>query len=121
MSDSSYCCKESGLDIGGGEAVWKDKLSRSCPRFGNEGGNGMNELIPGKKRDEVPRKGPAKETRLQVGETEDEHINTASPNALVPTVVWPDVQPSLRSRLMDHVVLLSGRRKWWASAAVVQE
>ena len=44
-----------------------------------------------------------------------------SDNALLPKVVWPDVQPSLRSRLVDHVVLLTGRRKWWASAAVVQE
>jgi len=42
-------------------------------------------------------------------------------DALLPKIVWPDVQPSLRSRLMDHLILLSGRRKWWASAAVVQE
>src|SRR4029450_279206 len=54
-------------------------------------------VIVDKKRDEMPRK------------------------ALLPKLVWPDVQPSLRSRLMDHLILLTGRRKWWASAAVVQE
>lgn len=42
-------------------------------------------------------------------------------NVLLPTIVWPDAQPSLRSRLVDQVVLLTGRKKWWASAAVVQE
>ena len=36
-------------------------------------------------------------------------------------VVWPDVQPGLRSRLVDRILLLTGRKKWWASAAVVQE
>jgi epsilon-lactone hydrolase len=40
---------------------------------------------------------------------------------LLPKVVWPDVQPSLQSRLMDHLILLTGRRKWWASTTVVQE
>lgn len=38
-----------------------------------------------------------------------------------PKVVWPDVRPSVRSRIMDCLVLLSGRRRWWASAAAVQE
>lgn len=38
-----------------------------------------------------------------------------------PKVVWPDVRPSLRSRMMDCLILLSGRRRWWASAATVQE
>jgi acetyl esterase/lipase len=57
----------------------------------------MDELITASKRDEVPR------------------------IALLPKVVWPDVQPSLRSRLMDHLILLSGRKKWWASAAAVRE
>ena len=57
----------------------------------------MDELITARKRDEMPR------------------------NALVPKVVWPDIHPSLRSRLMDHLILLTGRKKWWVSAAVVQE
>jgi epsilon-lactone hydrolase len=80
----------------------------------------MDELIPDKKRDEMPRKGRADGTSLKVREA-DEHLQTVGRNALLPKVVWPDVQPSLRSRLMDHLVLLTGRRKWWASAAVVQE
>jgi epsilon-lactone hydrolase len=42
-------------------------------------------------------------------------------NTLLPKIVWPEVQPSLRSRLMDHLVLFTGRRKWWASAVAVQE
>jgi epsilon-lactone hydrolase len=49
-------------------------------------------------------------------------MNELTPNnTLLPKVVWPDVQPSRRSRLMDHLVLFTGRRKWWASAAMVQE
>src|SRR5579862_1980980 len=40
---------------------------------------------------------------------------------MLPSVVYPDAQPSLRSRLIDQFVLLTGRRKWWASAAVVQK
>ncbi len=51
----------------------------------------------------------------------DAHFNGHGGNTLAPEVFWPDVEPSLRSRLLDHLVLLSGRRKWWASAAVVQE
>jgi epsilon-lactone hydrolase len=51
----------------------------------------------------------------------DEHLHTDGRKALLPKVVWPDVQPSLQSRLMDHLVLLTGRRKWWAPATVVQE
>jgi epsilon-lactone hydrolase len=35
--------------------------------------------------------------------------------------LWPDVQPSLRSRLLDRFLLLTGRKKWWTSAAAVQE
>jgi ubiquinone/menaquinone biosynthesis C-methylase UbiE len=51
----------------------------------------------------------------------NEHVDTVGRNVLLPKVVWPDVQPSLRSRLMDHLILLADRRKWWASAAVVKE
>src|SRR5215472_6403530 len=65
----------------------------------------MGQLISEKEQHEMPRQRRADGTS----------------NALLPKVVWPDVQPSLRSRLMDRLVLLSGRRKWWASAAVVQE
>jgi epsilon-lactone hydrolase len=39
----------------------------------------------------------------------------------VPRVNWPDIQPSLRSRLIDHMLLVSGWKKRWASAEVVQE
>src|SRR5262245_42595304 len=60
----------------------------------------MTELIADANRNEVPRLGRADRTSLMV--------------------VWPDVQPSLQSRLVDRLVLLTGRRKWWASAAVVQ-
>jgi epsilon-lactone hydrolase len=56
----------------------------------------MNELIACNKSEETPRKG-------------------------LPQVFWPDAQPSLRSRLMDRLVLLTGRKKWWASAAAVRE
>jgi pimeloyl-ACP methyl ester carboxylesterase len=80
----------------------------------------MDELIPDKKRDEMPRKWRADGTNLKVREA-DEHLHTDGRKALLPKVVWPDVQPSLQSRLMDHLVLLTGRRKWWASATVVQE
>lgn len=46
---------------------------------------------------------------------------TSGLNPLSPAIVWPEAQPSLRSRLMDHLVLLAGRKKWWASAEVIQE
>ena len=68
---------------------------------------------------EIPRRAHLNGTSPKVRDA-DEHLDTVGRNALLPKVVWPDVQPSLRSRLMDHLVLLTGRRKWWASAAVVQ-
>jgi len=80
----------------------------------------LDELIANKKRDEMPRNGHTSGTSLRVREA-DEHLDTVDRNGLLPRVVWPDAQPSLRSRLMDHLVLLTGRRKWWSSAAVVQE
>jgi hypothetical protein len=80
----------------------------------------MDELISDKKRDELPRKGRVDETSLKLQKA-DEYLHAVDRGALLPKVVWPDVQPSLRSRLVDHLVLLSGRRKWWASATVVQE
>ncbi len=80
----------------------------------------MDELMPAKKRDEVPRNGRADAPSLKAREA-DEQLHTVGPDALLPKVVWPDVQPSLRSRLIDRLILLTGRRKWWASAAVVQE
>jgi len=46
---------------------------------------------------------------------------TEDGSAELPKVVWPDVQPSLRSRVLDQLLLLTGRKKWWASAAVVQQ
>src|SRR5262249_50426731 len=66
------------------------------------------------------RKGHIGETSLKAREPE-EHLDTVDRNGLLPKVVWPDVQPSVRSRLVDHLVLLIGRRKWSASAAVVGE
>lgn len=80
----------------------------------------MDELIPDKIRDEMPRKGRADGTNLRVREA-DEHLHTVGRSELLPKVVWPDVQPSLQSRLIDHLILLTGRRKWWASATVVQK
>lgn len=77
----------------------------------------MDELIPDQKRDGMPRMGC---TSRKVREA-DQHFQTGGRNAMPANVIWPDVQPGLRSRLMDYLVLLSGRRKWWASAAVVQE
>jgi acetyl esterase/lipase len=80
----------------------------------------MDELMPAKKRDEVPRNGRADAPSLKVREA-DEQLHTVDRGALPPNVVWPDVQPTLRSRLIDRLIRLTGRRKWWASAAVVQE
>jgi epsilon-lactone hydrolase len=39
----------------------------------------------------------------------------------LPSVVWPDVQPTLRSRILDNLLLLTGRKKWWVSATAVQQ
>jgi hypothetical protein len=79
----------------------------------------MDELISDEKRDEMPRKGPADGANLKVRQA-DEHLYRVGRNALGPKVVRPDVQPSLQSRLLDYLVLLTGRRKSWASAAEVQ-
>jgi epsilon-lactone hydrolase len=38
-----------------------------------------------------------------------------------PHTVWPDIQPSVQSRLMDRLLVLTGRKKWWVSAAAVQQ
>lgn len=48
-------------------------------------------------------------------------MKESTTDALLPKIVWPDVRASLRSRLLDRLILLTGRKKWWASAAVVQE
>lgn len=79
----------------------------------------MDESIPDGKRDALSLNGSAGGASRKVHEG-DEHIPAVTRDALLPRIVWPDVQPSLGSRLMDHLVLLTGRRKWWASAAVVQ-
>src|SRR5262245_52477001 len=79
----------------------------------------MNNLILGEKSNEMPQ-GCIDGTSLREPRA-DEHFHTVGHNAFLPKVVWPDLQPSLRSRLIDQLVLFSGRRKWWASAAVVQE
>lgn len=80
----------------------------------------MNELMSSKKRDQMPRTGLTDATSLNVGEA-DQHIGTVRGSASRPKVIWPDAEPTLRSRLVDYVVLFTGRRKWWASAAVVQK
>jgi epsilon-lactone hydrolase len=80
----------------------------------------MNGLIMDKKRNEMPRKGRDDGAGLK-GREADQHRNAPGFIALLPKVVWPDVQPGLRSRLLDYLLLLSGRRKWWASAAAVQK
>jgi acetyl esterase/lipase len=79
----------------------------------------MNDLISDKGRDEMPRKASVEGKSLKVQEA-DEYFRAVGRNAL-PNVVWPDAQPSLQSRLIDRLVLLTGRRKWWASAAAVQQ
>jgi hypothetical protein len=76
----------------------------------------MDELISDKRRDEMPQKVRVEGKNLKVQEA-DEHLHTVGRNALLPKVVWPDVPPSLRSRLIDYLLLLTGRRKWWASAS----
>ena len=80
----------------------------------------MDRLMMDKKRNETPRKGGNGGTSLK-GREADEHRNTVGSIALLPKIVWPDIKPGLQSRLLDHLLLLSGRRKWWASAAAVQE
>ena len=104
MSYRSYICKEAAARHFGMETLEK-QAELVLAMSETKEVTGMDQLISETKRDEVPRKRSADGTS----------------NALLPKVVWPDVQPSLRSRLMDRLVLLTGRRKWWASAAVVQE
>ena len=77
----------------------------------------MDDLIRDGKQDKNGRTDGA---RLNTWKA-DERLDAAGCNALLPTVVWPDVKPSLRSRLLDRFLLLTGRKKWWASAATVQE
>src|SRR5215469_151083 len=104
MSYRSYICKEAAARHFGMETLEK-QAELVLAMSETKEVTGMDQLISETKRDEVPRKRSADGTS----------------NALLPKVVWPDVWPSLRSRLMDRLILLSGRRKWWASAAVVQE
>jgi monoterpene epsilon-lactone hydrolase len=80
----------------------------------------MDELIPDRVRDEILRMEHNNRTPPKMREV-SELSPTVRCDTLPPKVVWPDVQPSLPSRLLDHLLLLTGRRKWWASAAVVQE
>lgn len=85
-----------------------------------EGAPTMDHLIPSRTQLETSHNEPVARTILspQAGEAQ---IPPKGGKASAPKIVWPDVQPTRRSRLMDQLVLLSGRRKWWASSAVVQE
>lgn len=118
MSDSSYCCKETVSGTAGSKRPEGADPVRAAAEAKAE--TAMDELTSDKKRDEIPRNGHADGPSLKVQEA-SEQLHTVGRDALLPKVVWPDVQPSLRSRLLDRLILLTGRRKWWASAAVVQE
>ena len=78
----------------------------------------MKGLIPSNRRDEMDREGCAEGVMLNVHERNN-HLGADGPT-LIPNVIWPNVQPALRSRLLDLVLPLTGRKKWWASPAVVQ-
>jgi epsilon-lactone hydrolase len=80
----------------------------------------MDGLITGNYGNEMSRKVCGAGASLKRRKV-DEPSNSAGLSALLPKVIWPDVKPGLRSRLLDRLLLLSGRRKWWASAAAVQK
>lgn len=64
----------------------------------------MDRSIPDREGDEKPQE-PYRQLRAE------------GRSASLPNIIWPDAQPSLRSRLMDQLVLLSGRKRWWAHKA----
>lgn len=78
----------------------------------------MKKLTPDNLRNEIPRNGPSEVTVLNLHEVHDRPH--ADRSAIEPEINWPDVQPSLRSRFIDLLLPLTGRKKWWASAAAVQ-
>jgi epsilon-lactone hydrolase len=80
----------------------------------------MNKLTSIWKWRETARGKDAGTTSLEAREA-DAFVDTADRNALSPRVIWPDAEPSLLSRLIDRFVLLTGRKKWWASAETVRE
>ena len=80
----------------------------------------MDQSISDQKRDETPEKECAGGTGVKVRQS-DELLHTVGRHASLPEIIWPHTQPSLRSRLLDRLVLLMGRKKWWASAEVVRE
>lgn len=49
----------------------------------------------------------------------DDHRHSDSTTS-TPKVIWPDRQPTLQSRVLDLLLPLTGRKRWWASAALVQ-
>lgn len=78
----------------------------------------MKELTPDYLRDEIHRDGPSALPVLNLREEDERpHIDHS---AAEPEIDWPDVQPSLRSRFIDLLLPLTGRKRWWASAAAVQ-
>src|SRR5262245_25533845 len=119
MSDSSYFCKETAGWHCGLETLRTARRSGLRRRAKAKEETDMEKSILREKSNEMPQR-RVDGTSLTEPHT-DEHFHTVRCNPFRPNVVWPDLQPSLRSRLIDHLVLFSGRRKWWASAAVVQE
>lgn len=78
----------------------------------------MKELTPTYLRNEIHRDGPSEVPVLNLRKEDDRpHID---PSATEPEIDWPDVQPSLRSRFIDLLLPLTGRKRWWASAAAVR-
>ena len=85
----------------------------------------MDGSISDKKRDEMLPKGKRRPDKPECVGSRRTSLHAGPSMEWVPKewfkVVWPDARPSLQSRLMDRLILLSGRRKWWASAAAVRE
>lgn len=74
----------------------------------------MKELNAGHMRD-----GTCNQRTVLNARRADDHRHSDSLTS-IPNVIWPEVQPTLQSRLLDLLLPLTGRKKWWASAAVVQ-
>jgi monoterpene epsilon-lactone hydrolase len=78
----------------------------------------MKEVTLDSKHDERQQKAFGTSTGPKVSEVYGRlPANMSGPG---PKIIWPTEQPSLRSRLLDLVLPFTGRKKWWASAAVVQ-
>ena len=78
----------------------------------------MKELTPDYLRNEIHRDASSEVQVPSLREVDGRSL--VSRSAIEPEVDWPDVQPSLRSRFVDLLLPLTGRKQWWASAAVIQ-